>query len=184
MRKRFIALGMSALLAASAHAADLGITAQAVHEKRTQASTPLLFIDVRDPVEIMFVGFTDDVDVNIPFKTVDRSHWNSDKSVFRMTPNPGFVDAVKAELARRNLPLDTEVITMCRSGSDRGEPSATLLREHGLTNARYVIDGFQGSPAKDGPKAGMRVVSGWQNSGLPWQAKANGDKIYRTDRPN
>ncbi len=31
----------------------------------------MLFVDVRDPVEIMFIGSTDAVDINIPFKLVD-----------------------------------------------------------------------------------------------------------------
>ena len=55
------------------------------------------------------------------------------------------------------------------------------LRENGFENARYVIHGFQGSATKDGKQKGLRIINGWQNSGLPWQAKPNPDKIYRMD---
>lgn len=71
---------------------------------------------------------------------------------------------------------------MCRSGSERGEPSAAFLRASGFPNARFVIDGFQGPAVKDGPQAGLRIRSGWQNSGLPWSGKMNPEKMYRTDR--
>lgn len=74
------------------------------------------------------------------------------------------------------------MITLCRSGSERGEPSAGFLRERGFGNARYVIHGFQGDPLSEGPQAGMRLKNGWQNSGLPWSPRLNADTIHRTDR--
>ena len=43
---------------------------------------------------------------------------------------------------------------MCRSGSERGKPSADFLREAGL-NAYYVVNGFQGSAIKEGEHAGF-----------------------------
>jgi len=90
---------------------------------------------------------------------------------------------VKLQLAKRGLSSDAEIITMCRSGSERGEPSAAFLRENGFANARYVVNGFQGAALKDGPQAGFRLQNGWQNSGLPWSAKMNPEKIHRIDRP-
>jgi hypothetical protein len=71
---------------------------------------------------------------------------------------------------------------MCRSGSERGEPSARYLRENGFPNARFVINGFQGDTIKEGEHAGFRLKNGWQNSGLPWSMRMDADKIYRTDR--
>lgn len=35
--------------------------------------------------------------------------------------------------------------------------------------------------ATEGPQAGFRLQNGWQNSGLPWSAKMNPEKIYRSD---
>jgi rhodanese-related sulfurtransferase len=114
---------------------------------------------------------------------VDRTQWNAEKGVFRLYRNPDFINHVKLQLARRGLSADAEIITMCRSGSERGEPSAAFLRENGFPNARFVVNGFQGGALKEGPQAGFRLQNGWQNSGLPWSAKMNADKIHRVDRP-
>jgi len=177
MKRLLIALSFG-LCALSANAAEIGISPQDAYAKVQQADAKVLFVDVRDPVEIMFVGFTDAVHVNVPYLLVDRHAWDEKRGTFRLYRNPDFIARIKAELEKRGLGNDTEIITMCRSGSERGEPSARFLREHGFPNARYVIDGFQGSALKDGPHAGFRIRNGWQNSGLPWSTKMNPDKMY------
>lgn len=181
MKRLFIAASLS-LMAITTHAVEIGITAQETYEKVQIEGDKMLFIDVRDPVEIMFVGFTDVVDANIPFLMVDRTQWNAERGVFKLYQNPDFADLVRLELAKRGLDANAEIITLCRSGSERGEPSAAYLRENGFPNARYVINGFQGSAIKDGPQAGFRLQNGWQNSGLPWSAKMNADKMFRVDK--
>lgn len=181
MKHLFIATSLS-LLALSAQAVDIAVPAAEVHARVQQPNQNLLFVDVRDPVEIMFVGFTDAVHVNIPFLMVDRTAWDAKRGVYKLVQNPEFVSQIKAELERRGLGMDAEVITLCRSGSERGEPSASFLRSNGFPSARYVIDGFQGTPLKEGPQAGLRVVNGWQNSGLPWSTKMNPAKMYRLDK--
>lgn len=166
----------------SVQAVELAISAEEAYAKTQQTEQPVLLVDVRDPVEIMFVGFTDAVDTNIPFLLVDRSQWDAERNIFPINRNPDFVEQIKAELTKRGLDENTEVITICRSGSERGEPSAKVLREAGLVNARFVVNGFQGDALKDGPQAGMRLKNGWQNSGLPWSRSLNAEKIYRLDR--
>jgi rhodanese-related sulfurtransferase len=123
---------------------ELGISARETHEKVQGGAPGVLFVDVRDPVEIMFIGFTDSAHANIPYLMVDRAQWDDKRGVFRLYQNPDFVAQIKAELARRGLGADAEIITMCRSGSERGEPSARFLRDNGFPNARYVVNGFQG----------------------------------------
>ncbi|ENO90019.1 rhodanese-like domain-containing protein [Thauera linaloolentis] len=172
------ALGFACL---SAQAADMAISAEETYAKIRQAEPDVLFVDVRDPVEIMFVGFSDAVHANVPFMLVDRSRWNAEKGVFRLYQNPDFAAQIKAELEKRGMNADAEVITMCRSGSERGEPSAAFLRANGFPNARYVVNGFQGAAIKEGPQAGLRLQNGWQNSGLPWSPKMNPEKIHRID---
>ncbi|MBP9652570.1 MAG: hypothetical protein KBD77_06185, partial [Brachymonas sp.] len=72
-------------LCASAYAADpLGISAEETYKLEQQANNKVLFIDVRDPVEIMFTGNTDVVDANIPYMLVDRTQWDAQHSRFRM----------------------------------------------------------------------------------------------------
>lgn len=180
--KRFFLAAAIGLTSLVAQAADMGISAQEAYEKIQQQKGKVLLIDVRDPVEIMFVGSAEGVDVNIPFLLVDRTRFNEERGVFALDKNEQFADMVKAELAKRGLDENTEVITMCRSGSERGEPSAQALRDAGLPNARFVVHGFQGDPLKEGPQAGMRLQNGWQNSGLPWSRNIDPDSIYRVDR--
>ena len=139
-------------LSVQAQAPDIGITAQDTYAKVQQANAKVLFVDVRDPVEVMFVGFTDAVDINVPYLMVDRNAWDDKKGVYKLTQNAAFV-----------------------------APSAALLRANGFPNARFVINGFQGAALKEGPQAGLRLQNGWQNVGLPWSTKMNPAKMYRTD---
>lgn len=137
----------------------------------------ILFMDVRDPVEIQFTGFTDVVDRIIPFRKIDRSRLNREQGVFAMPLNPKFLDQVRAALRAKGLEDGARIITMCRSGSARGEPSAAYLRENGFPNAYFVRHGFQGDPLREGPHAGQRLLNGWQNEGLPWSPRMNAEKL-------
>ena len=179
--KRLLLLAILGWSALTAHALDLGISAADTMAKVQQADSKVLFVDVRDPVEVMFVGFTDAVHVNVPFLMVDRTSWDDKRGVYKLYQNPDCAPQIKAALEKRGLTTDAEVITMCRSGSERGEPSATYLRANGFPNARFVVNGFQGAALKEGPQAGFRLQNGWQNSGLPWSMKMNPAKMYRVD---
>lgn len=177
--KRLLFAAALSLVSLGSLAVEIGVTAQEVHERVQRQEPGLLFVDVRDPVEIMFVGFTDAVHVNVPYLLVDRSAWDDQRGTYKIAQNPNFVAEIRAELNKRGLDDSAEIVTMCRSGSERGKPSADFLRANGFPNARYVIDGFQGSAIKDGPQAGLRLLNGWQNSGLPWSPKMNPEKMYR-----
>lgn len=137
----------------------------------------ILFIDVRDPVEIQFVGFTDLVDRVIPFRIAQREEWNDEAGMLLMKPNDRFSGLVQAALEAKGLDRDATIITMCRTGSSRGEPSAAYLREAGFPNSHFVINGFQGEKLEEGPHAGWRLKNGWQNSNLPWRESLNRDKV-------
>ena len=85
-------------VAMSAQAEDaLSVTPEQTWDAVQEQGDHLLFIDVRDPVEIMFIGFTDAVDRNIPFQLVDRTRWNDEKGVFAMDINEDFVAQVDAD---------------------------------------------------------------------------------------
>lgn len=174
----FFGLVLSTLVAAE----GMSVTPQEAHALVTGSREDVLFLDVRDPVEIMFVGFTDAVDLNIPYLLVDRSQWDEQKNRFRVYRNPEFLTQVEQALARRGLGREATIITLCRSGSERGLPSAQFLRDQGFPNAVYVEHGFQGDKIKEGERAGFRLLNGWQNSGLPWSTSPNPDKIHRLDR--
>lgn len=177
------AVSLLASVFPAVHADDqVGLSENEVHRMMAEHRETTLFIDVRDPVEIMFIGSTDEVDLNIPFLLVDRTVWDAENNRFRLYRNPDFISEVKAALAAKGLDESATVVTMCRSGSERGLPSARFLQENGFTRATFVTDGFQGGSVKDGAQRGMRVKNGWQNSGLPWSTKMNAEKIYRLDR--
>ncbi len=156
----------------------LYLTAREAYDLKMRLGEEALFVDVREPVEIMFTGFTDVVDVNIPFWTVNPADWNAKKSVLAMEPNPDFVAQVQAALAARGLGRDAPVMVMCRSGGTRGAPSANALQTLGLTQVFVVVDGFEGSTSKADAEAPFRNVNGWKNSGLPWGYTLNREKIH------
>lgn len=179
MKKLFVSLFIT-LCSLPTFGADPGALTpeeawQLVQEKRDQ----ILFVDVRDPIEIMFVGFTDAVDTNIPYKLADRDAFIDDKKHFAMQDNPEFAAEIEKALRQKGLDETALVITMCRSGSDRGKPSAEFLVKEGFANVSYVTNGFQGDKATEGDRKGMRVINGWMNSGLPWTWEINPEKIYR-----
>ena len=176
---RMLVIVAAAWLSTTALAEDYGLSAGEAFELVNDPDRAVLFVDVRDPVEIMFIGWTDSADINIPFLLVERDGWNPDSGSFPMPRNADFAAQVEAALAERGLDRDAMIITMCRSGSARGQPSANALREAGFANARYVRHGFQGDRIAAGEHAGMRLKNGWQNEGLPWQPRMNPDKIYR-----
>ena len=172
----FIMLG----LIAPAIAEDaLSVTPETVWDLVQKNPDQMLFIDIRDPVEIMFIGSTDAVDINIPFKLVDRKQFNEDKAIFTMQSNPDFASDVEKALKAKGLGKDALIVTMCRSGSERGKPSADYLLTQGFSNVKYIDHGFQGSAVKEGVMKGFRTINGWQNSKLPWSPKINATKINK-----
>ena len=180
MKAIIMSLLMMFGLSTHAFAEDtLSVTPEYVWNLVQQDADDMLFVDVRDPVEIMFVGFTDAVDINIPYKVVDRTQFNEEKAVFMIHDNPNFAQDIEKALIDKGLSKDALIVTMCRSGSERGKPSADYLISQGFTNVKYVDHGFQGSAVKSGPSQGFRIMNGWQNSGLPWSPKINPEKINR-----
>lgn len=156
----------------------LYLTAREAYEMKQAQPEGVLFVDVREPIEIMFVGFTDVVDINVPFLLADPSEMHPEKPVLAMRRNPDFADGVRAALEQRGLDRSAPVILMCRSGGSRGAPSAKALEGLGLEQVYVVVDGFEGSVDKDDPTGPWRRVDGWKNAGLPWGYEINPDKIY------
>jgi rhodanese-related sulfurtransferase len=156
----------------------LYLTSSEAFAMKQEKGDAVLFVDVREPVEIMFTGFTDVVDVNIPFLLVNPAQWHPTKPVLMMEKNTDFAPDILAALEARNLDKSTPVILMCRSGGTRGAPSARALEGTGLENVYVVVDGFEGTTRKGDPNGPWRLVNGWKNSGLPWGYALNPDKIY------
>lgn len=193
MNRRFAALLLGAALMAPALPASaapepddpakrtewgLYLTSREAYEMKQEMGDAVLFVDVREPIEMMFTGFTDVVDVNVPFLLVNPAKWNPKKPKFAMEPNPDFASGVMAALEARGLGTETPVIVMCRSGGSRGAPSANALQPLGLEEVYVVVDGFEGGTLKDHPNGPWRLKDGWKNSGLPWSYDLNPEKVY------
>ncbi len=156
----------------------LYVDSKEVAAMKQKLGEKMLLVDVRDPVEIMFTGFSDVVDINIPFKTADRSEWHKKKPVFNMKTNTHFEQDLAAALKARGLTKDAPIAIMCRSGGTRGAPATKLLEDKGYTNIYVVTDGFEGGTLKEGEKKNWRLKDGWKNTGLPWSYKLNKEKMY------
>lgn len=157
---------------------QLYLTSSEAFDLKLERGADLLFVDVRDPVEIMFTGFTDVVDVNIPYMLANRERWNDGKSVFQMERNPDFEPAIARALEARGLPRSTPIVLMCRSGGTRGAPSAKALEGKGYEAVYVVVDGFEGGTVKEGTQKNWRLKDGWKNAGLPWSYKLDRKKMY------
>jgi rhodanese-related sulfurtransferase len=156
----------------------LYLTSKEAFEMKQAKGDRVLFVDVREPVEIMFTGFTDTVDVNVPFLLVNPAKWHPQKPVLAMERNPDFATGILAALKARGLDKSTPVLLMCRSGGTRGAPSAKALEGLGLKAVYVVVDGFEGSKSKSDPNGPWRRVNGWKNSGLPWGYALNPKKVH------
>ncbi len=157
----------------------LYLTSSEAAAMKREKGKAVLFVDVREPVEIMFTGYTDMIDANVPFLLVNPSKWHPKKPVLMMEKNPDFAKGIERALAAHGLDKTAPVILMCRSGGTRGAPSARALDGKGYKNVYVVIDGFEGSTSKDNPGAPWRSVNGWKNSGLPWSYKLNREKVFQ-----
>jgi rhodanese-related sulfurtransferase len=91
---------------------------------------------------------------------------------------PDFAAGIERALTERGLGKDAPIILMCRSGGDRGAPSARALDGKGFKAVYVVVDGFKGVASTADPNAPWRNVNGWRKSGWPWGFNLNRQKIY------
>jgi len=183
-----ILLVSSILSLASAHAAgkpksfekqtlaEKYLSANEAHNLKQQQGSKVLFVDVRTPSELVFVGSPKGMDANIPLVRIDYKHWDNIYSSFSKTPNLEFLSAFNNLISAKNLTKDTPIILLCRSGK-RSAKAANLLTSAGYSNVFSVIDGFEGDKAKLGNEKGKRVVNGWKNAGLPWTYKLERNRL-------
>jgi len=149
------------------------LSAKEAHDRVAAADNKVLFIDVRAPGEVMFVGIAEAVDAVIPF--TDLKHppaWDAKAGRLQLVPNAEFVPAVEAALKRKGLARSDAIIIMCRSG-ERSAKAVNTLAQNGYAEVWSVHDGFEGDLSKDG----RRSVNGWKNAALPWSYKLDRSKL-------
>jgi rhodanese-related sulfurtransferase len=141
----------------------------------------VLFLDVRTPAEITFLGMPASADANVPYMMEPEFRtWDSAKSTFKLETSPDFLPEVRRRLAAKGLTAEAPIVLICRSG-DRSAAAANLMAEAGFKNVYSVVDGYEGDLAADGPNAGRRAVNGWKNAGLPWSYKLEKTKMYKVE---
>ncbi len=168
----------AAVPAAKRTTCGLYVTAQDAYDMVKEAPERVLFIDVRTPAELQFIGMPTLVDANVPvLLEISPPQWDDGNSTFKLSPNAKFVEGVDVRLARKGLTRDDRVILICQGGV-RAARAANLLTQAGYTKVYTTIDGFEGDPAPDGAHKGERIVNGWRNAGLPWTARLDRSKMY------
>ncbi|MEO1331635.1 MAG: rhodanese-like domain-containing protein [Pseudomonadota bacterium] len=137
----------------------------------------ILFLDVRDPIELSFVGHPEGMDANVPL-ALASSAFDPRAGRYRMTANPDFRAQAEAAAAARGLDKSAPVFLICRSGV-RSAAAARILAEAGFSNVWNLIEGFEGDRDK---LTGRRTANGWRNAGLPWAYKIPADAAWTPAR--
>jgi len=153
------------------------LTASEAYQLVKNNANEVLFIDVRTPAEVEFVGWTPLVDAVVPYMKNDFDEWDAKKYRYKKEINGVFPIVFEGLIMTKGLNKDSPVIFMCRSGA-RSSKAASLATELGYTQAYTMVDGFEGDKAKKGKDKGHRTINGWKNSGLPWDYKVDINRVY------
>jgi len=152
------------------------LTPKEAYEMKTKEGDKVLFVDVRTPEELYFVGYPTVVDKNIPLAYIDYSKFKKNKKgevvKFASKKNEKFMEQFEATVKEKNLDKNAPIIVMCRSGK-RAAKAAKMLDKAGYKNVYNLDQGFEG----DKDKNKHRTVNGWKNANLPYTYKVN-DKVF------
>ena len=157
----------------------LYMTAEQAYEHTMSNMDRTLFIDIRTPSELNYLGAASVMHAHVPLVFMDSTGWDDKKHRYLRAENKNFVADIEARLKQKGLSKDDTVILMCRSGK-RSAKGVNMLAAAGFTNAYSVVDSYEGDKAKEGKNKGKRTVNGWKNSGLPWTYSMDKDFMYIT----
>ncbi|WP_310491944.1 rhodanese-like domain-containing protein [Dechloromonas sp.] len=157
----------------------LYLTPQQAYDMKKANPKGVAFFDVRTRAEAMYVGWPSDADALVPYVEHPElmSDWDDKRHMYKLEPNQDFVPELERRLKEMGLGKDATIILVCRSG-DRSSKAQDRLQMAGYTKVYGIAEGVEGDTAKEGPKAGQRVVNGWKNAGLPWTYKLDKAKMY------
>jgi len=155
----------------------LYMTSQQAYDHMMKNMDKALFLDVRTPAELNYLGVTSVMDANVPTDMMDGSAWDDKKSRYKRKHNDNFVADVDARMKAKGLKKTDAVILMCRSGK-RSAKAVNELAKNGYTNVYSVVDGYEGDKVKEGENKGKRMKNGWKYSGLPWTYSMDKDLMY------
>ena len=157
----------------------LYMTAKQAYKYTMDNMDNTLFVDIRTPSELNYLGATTVMDAHVPMVFMDSSGWNDKKHRYKRAKNTTFVADVDKALKKKGLNKSDTVILICRSGK-RSASAVNVLAKQGYTKVYSVTDGYEGGKVKKGKNKGKRMKDGWKNSGLPWTYSLDRDYMYIT----
>ena len=157
----------------------LYMTAEQAYKHTDANMDKTLFVDIRTPSELNYLGAATVMDVHVPAVFMDTTGWNDKKHRYNRADNKNFVSDIGKALKNKGLAKDDMVILMCRSGK-RSATAANMLAADGYTKVYTVVDGYEGDKVKEGGNKGKRMKNGWKNSSLPWTYSLDKDYMYIT----
>lgn len=159
----------------------LYLTPQQAWDMKKANPKAVAFFDIRTRAEAMYVGWPSDADALVPFVEHPElmTEWDDKRHMYKLEPNQDFVPELERRLKDMGLGKEATIILICRSG-DRSSKAQDRLQAAGYSKVYGVAEGFEGDSAKEGAKAGQRVVNGWKNANLPWTYKLDKARMYFT----
>jgi len=157
----------------------LYMTAKQAYEHTMAKMDKTLFIDIRTPSELNYLGAATVMDAHVPTVFMDTTGWNDKKHRYNRATNKNFVADINKALKKKGLSKNDTIILMCRSGK-RSASAVNVLKDNGYTKVYSVVDGYEGGKVKKGANKGKRMKDGWKNSGLPWTYSLDKDYMYLT----
>ena len=157
----------------------LYMTAKQAYEHTMAKMDNTLFIDIRTPSELNYLGAATVMDAHVPTVFMDTTGWNDKKHRYNRATNKNFVADINKALKKKGLNKNDTIILMCRSGK-RSASAVNVLKDNGYTKVYSVVDGYEGGKVKKGANKGKRMKDGWKNSGLPWTYSLDKDYMYLT----
>ncbi|WP_150429833.1 rhodanese-like domain-containing protein [Dechloromonas sp. CZR5] len=157
----------------------LYLTPQQAYDMKKKDPKGVAFFDIRTRAEAMYVGWPGDADALVPYveHAEIMGEWDDKRHMYQLEPNVDFVAELDRRVKEMGLGKDAPIILICRSG-DRSAKAADRLQMSGYTRVYSIAEGFEGDAAKEGPRAGQRIVNGWKNNNLPWTYKLDKNRMY------
>ena len=135
------------------------------------ADPNILFVDVRDPVEVKLHGHPSLVDAVIPLRA-QSSEFDDVLLEWVLRDNPNFLMYMDDALQTFGKTKTDMIIITCGSGW-RSAEAARRLHADGFTDVWHITDGYPGEE-----KPGINIANAWQLAGLPWSY----DQVHGSNR--
>lgn len=126
-----------------------------------QEDPDILFIDVRDTLEVAMFGHPEPIDAIVPVR-LQTDVFDEALQEYVLADNPEFLAQMDTFVSEQGKGRDSLIIITCGSGY-RSAMAAEILATAGYTNVWHIPDGYVGDH-----KPGLNTQNAWQLAGLAW----------------